>query len=51
VYTHLIPFDEDSQGYTHATAKDDKEAGELIDNGFQFVCTTPQGIMLFRKHK
>jgi hypothetical protein len=34
-----------------ATAKDDKEAGELIDQGFQFVCTTPQGIMMFRKTK
>jgi len=39
------------EDFNHATAKDDKEAGELIDSGFQFVCTTPQGIMMFRKRK
>jgi integrase len=51
VYTHLVPFDDDAEGYHHATDKDDKEAGELIDTGFQYVCTTPQGIMMFRKRK
>jgi integrase len=51
VYTHLVPFDDGAEGYYHATAKDDKEAGELIDQGFQYVCTTPQGIMMFRKRK
>ena len=47
----LIRFDDDAEGYNHATAKDDKEAGELLDHGFQYVCTTPQGVMMFRKHK
>ena len=51
VYTHLVEFDEESQNYYHATAKDEKEAGELIDKGFSYVCTTPQGIMMFRKRK
>ena len=51
VYTHLVPFDEDADGYNHAIARDDKEAGELIDQGFQYVCTTPQNIMMFRKRK
>ena len=51
VYTHLVPFDDDAEGYYHATAKNDKEAGELIDQGFQYVCTTPQDIMMFRKRK
>ncbi|MGA3288900.1 MAG: tyrosine-type recombinase/integrase [Candidatus Bathyarchaeia archaeon] len=51
VYTHLVPFDDDAEGYNHATAKDDKEAGELINSGFQYICTTPQGIMMFRKRK
>ncbi len=51
VYTHLVPFDEDAEGYHHARARDDKEAGELIDQGFQYVCTTPQKIMMFRKRK
>ena len=51
VYTHLVPFDDDAENYYHATAKDDKEAGELIDQAWQFVCTTPQGVMMFRKAK
>ena len=51
VYTHLVEFDEESQNYYHATAKDEKDAGELIDKGFNYVCTTPQGIMMFRKRK
>ena len=38
-------------GWTSKGATNDKEAKELIDNGFQYVCTTPQNIMLFRKRK
>jgi hypothetical protein len=51
VYTHIIEFDEESQNYHHAIAKDEKETGELIDNGWQYICTTPQNIMMFRKRK
>jgi len=51
VYTHVIEFDEESQNYHHATATDDKEAGQLIDNGWTYVCTTPQNVMMFRKRK
>jgi len=51
VYTHIVPFDEYAQSYNHAIARDEKEAGELIDQGFQYVCTTPQNIMIFRKRK
>lgn len=51
VYTHIVPFDENAEGYYHATAKDDKEAGELYDQGYRYDCTTPQGIMLFIKKK
>jgi integrase len=51
VYTHVVEFDEESQNYHHATAKDEKEAGELIDNGWTYVLTTPQNIMMFRKRK
>jgi integrase len=51
VYTHLVPFDDDAESYNHATAKDEKEAGELLDQAWQYVCTTPQGIMMFRKPK
>lgn len=51
VYTHLVPFDEETESYHHATAKDDKEAGELLDQGFRYECTSPQGVMIFRKAK
>ena len=51
VYTHLVPFDDESECYNHAVAKDEKEAGELLDQAWQYVCTTPQGIMMFRKPK
>jgi type I restriction-modification system DNA methylase subunit len=51
VYTHLVPIDDDAESYHHATAKDAKEAGELIEQCWQYVVTTPQGIMLFRKAK
>ena len=51
VYTHLVPTDDDAERYHKATAKDEKEAGELIEQGRQHVVTTPQGIMLFRKAK
>jgi integrase len=51
VYTHIVEFDEESQNYHHAIAKDEKEAGELIDNGWTYVLTTPQNIMMFRKRK
>jgi site-specific recombinase XerC len=51
VYTHLVEFDEESQSYYHAVARDEKEAGDLIDHGFAYVCTTPQEIMMFRKRK
>lgn len=51
VYTRLVEYDEERGNYHHAIAKDEKDAGNLIDKGFSYVCTTPQGIMMFRKRK
>jgi hypothetical protein len=51
VYTHLVPFDEEAEAYNHAVAKDDKEAGELLDQGVRYEFTTPQGKMIFIKAK
>ena len=51
VYTHIVEFDEESQNYHHAVAKDEKEAGQLIDNGWTYILTTPQNVMMFRKRK
>jgi hypothetical protein len=36
---------------TAQLARDEKEAGDLINKGFQYVCTAPQEIMMFRKRK
>ena len=51
VYTHVVDLGDENQNYYHATAKDDTESGELIDKNFNYVCSTPQGIMMFRKRK
>jgi hypothetical protein len=51
VYTHIVQFDEESQNYHHAIARNEREAGELIDNGWTYILITPQNIMMFRKRK
>jgi integrase len=51
VYTHIVEFDEESQNYHHAIARNEQEAGELIDNGWTYILTTPQNIIMFRKRK
>ena len=47
VYTHLIKTESDQ--YYSAIARTTIEAQRLIENGFKFVCTTPEDVMLFRK--
>ena len=48
IYTHLIEFEGDE--YHSAVAKTTEEAEELIETGFEFVCTH-QDFLLFRKRK
>jgi len=48
-YTQLVDFKGDD--YTSKAIKDSEEARQLIENGFEYVCTTPEEIMLFRKRK
>jgi hypothetical protein len=50
LYTQLIKFEKEDDFYS-ATAKTSNEAKELIESGFEYVCTTPDNIMLFRKRK
>ena len=50
LYTQLIENTEDDQFY-FATAKNEAEAHPLIEKSFEYVATTPQGVMLFRKRK
>ena len=49
-YLRGITIDGEEE-YLCKTASNDKEATQLIEQGFQYVLTTPQNIMLFRKRK
>jgi len=49
-YTQLINVNGEEE-YTCKTASNDKEATQLIENGFEYVATTPQDFMLFKKRK
>jgi len=49
VYTHLINFEASS--YISRVAKNAKGARALTEVGFEYVCTTPEGLMLFKKPK
>jgi integrase len=50
LYTQLIKFEKEDDFYC-AVAKTSSEAKQLIESGFEYVCTTPESIMLFRKRK
>jgi integrase len=49
IYTQLIVFESDE--YHSATATRTDEAEKLVQAGFEYVCTTTEDIMLFRKRK
>ena len=49
IYTQLINFESDE--YHTGTATTTKEAENLVQAGFEYVCTTTESIMLFRKRK
>ena len=49
VYTQLVCFENDE--YQSAVAENVDEARKLIEDGFEYVCTTPEDVMLFRKRK
>jgi integrase len=49
VYTHLVNFKTDK--VTSKVARTAEEACKLVDVGFEYVYTTPEEIMLFRKRK
>jgi len=49
IYTQLIDFKDDE--FICKAAATSKEAEQLIEAGFEYVCTATDGIMLFRKRK
>jgi len=48
-YIHVL--DVESQEWTCKTAKDTDEAKSLVEQNFEYVATSPDGLMLFRKPK
>ena len=48
-YVQLVNFQSDD--YTCKTAINTDEAKNLIETGFEYVTTSPDGVMLFRKRK
>jgi len=49
VYTHLVDFEDEE--YLSQVAKTAREAQQYIEAGFDYVLTTPDDLMLFRKRK
>jgi hypothetical protein len=49
VYTHLIDFRDDE--WVSKIARNADDACKLVENGFEFVCNTPDDLMVFRKRK
>lgn len=50
IYTQLVKFNE-SDEFHSAAAKTTEEAKKLVEAGFDYVCTTPENLILFRKRK
>jgi len=48
-YTQLVDFKGDE--YVSKATKNTEEARQLVEAGFEYVCTTPDETMLFRKRK
>jgi len=49
IYTHLIDFGEDE--WISKVARNAEEVCELVEASFEFVCSTPEDFMVFRKRK
>ncbi|MEM4727166.1 MAG: hypothetical protein QXD04_02795 [Candidatus Bathyarchaeia archaeon] len=49
LYTHLVDMGSDE--YTSKVARNAEEACKLVEAGFEFVCNTPENLMVFRKRK
>ena len=51
-YVHIAnAISQNQDRFICKAAKNSEEASKLIEAGFEYVCTTPEGIMLFRKPK
>jgi len=49
IYTHLVNFESDE--FVSKVAKNAEEACKLVEAGFEYVCSTPDEILIFRKRE
>ena len=49
VYTHLVNFKDDE--FISKIARNAEEACKLVETGFEYVCTTPENLMIFKRRK
>lgn len=49
VYTHLVDFKDDE--FITKVAQNAKEACKLVEGGFEYVCTTPDRMLIFKRRK
>ncbi len=49
IYTQLVDFKVDE--YVSKVARNAEEACQLVEAGFEYVCTTPENLMIFKKRK
>jgi len=49
IYTQLVNFKDDE--YISKVATNAKEACQLVEASFEYVCTTPENLMIFKKRK
>jgi hypothetical protein len=49
IYTQLV--DSKTDEYISKVARNAGEACSLIEAGFEYVCTTPENLMIFRRRK
>jgi len=45
----LLDFENDE--FVSKVAQNAEEAKQLVEGGFDYVCTTPENLMLFKKRK
>jgi len=49
VYTHPVNFE--SEDFISKVGKNAEDACKLVEAGFEYVCTTPESLLVFKKRK
>jgi len=49
VYTHLVNFESDE--FISKVTKNAEDSCKLVEAGFDYACTTPEDLLVFKKRK